>query len=154
MTLIHIQICHHIKSKFERDLIMTNCIQWFIPHVALYEKYRCFETFESMYNNNTLMLDMLDSTSADIVHHVIDFSELIELPNNIHEIINASRPIMNHPKLGWILAFGSTNPLFRIVASVTASALGVNFRMFDNEQEVREFLQTIDELELVPAAQD
>jgi len=90
-----------------------------------------------------IILEMFDSSPHDKIHYVLDITELETLPNDIYDIVKASRPFGNHTELGWLVAYGSQNRALRLAGKLVSDILRKRVQIFDLQQEAYDFLTNL-----------
>lgn len=120
-------------------------IHWIVEGAVIYQKFDGNHTVEAIHAANQKLLDMLEESERPLVHYLMDVTELSGLPKHVREVVEASRPFFQHPKLGWSVAYGTSNPFFRMVGTLATSILRARFRVVRDKAQAYAFLNEIDE---------
>lgn len=79
------------------------------------------------------------------IHIIVDATQHTNPINNFIGVREATRELLNHPDIGWVLIFGyRTSPINQFIVRAVCTVFGIRFRFVDTFDEARLFLQSID----------
>lgn len=76
------------------------------------------------------------------IYDIVDMRHMSKYPIRLAEIIPVTS-LFREANLGWVLLI-SSNPVVRFLASATVQVHGARFRAFNNPDEVKAFIQTLE----------
>ncbi len=125
---------------------MSAEVKWYVEDRVLYLRIYGIVTLEDIQNLNVTATSLV-AASKSIVHVMVDLSEIERFPTSLATIKEFVKPTSNQQALGWVILFGTTNPLLRFLASVVTQLAGENvrMRMLDQLSDALEFLCKQDE---------
>lgn len=98
-------------------------------------------TDEELINLDAQVIKYLDQSSAPLVHMIMDRQGTNHIPS-IKSVTMVKWP--KHPRYGWTLVVGSTNPFQRFVVAIANNFFKGRQRNFDTREEALDFLNLVD----------
>ena len=118
---------------------------WLIEHEAAHIKLIGDVTAEDIEASVMEMVQRLDNSNRHLVHMLVDMREVTSHPTKVKVISQASKVVLSHPRLGWILFYGNLNQFTRFLAGVVMQLARTRCRFLDTPAEAVEFLQRVDQ---------
>jgi hypothetical protein len=118
---------------------------WYIPDRVLYNAYGRVITLEELNRQAILDTRLADVSPADKVHLIVDLREAVTFPTRILGITDATKMMLRHRKMGWVLVLANNNNLLRTLAKIVPQVFGIPVRLFSRIEEVNAFLVREDE---------
>lgn len=85
----------------------------------------------------------LDEAEAPLVHLLYHMEELSP-SGNLKELREGSRPVMEHPRLGWMVVYGIDSKFMEFMLSTLMKMFRNRIRFVSSYQEGIDFLQDVD----------
>ncbi len=101
------------------------------------------QTMADLRALNTTIMTLLDDGNAP-VHMLIDMTEAGDIPSNIREVKQVFT-YLDHLALGWSLFIGVSNPLHKLVISLTNQLSGVQASVTSTKSAALEQLRRVDQ---------
>jgi hypothetical protein len=79
--------------------------------------------------------------SAGLIHNIVDCTDLIELPG-LRAL--SQQKMGNHPNMGWMIAVGIRNPLYRFFGTTIGQIFRTRNRFLNTLNEAGTFLQQVE----------
>lgn len=89
---------------------------------------------------DAVMMDLINQSSAPLVHTISVASS--NIPVSFKTVKDLQWP--KHPRCGWTVVVGLTNPLFRMIAAAGASLFKTRLRNVDTLEKALAFLHEVD----------
>jgi hypothetical protein len=89
------------------------------------------------------VLAILDQADGP-VHIVADISALREYPKSVLSLRGVLMPLLQHPRLGWIVVYGQRNSAISFLLSAVMNMTYVRSRLVTSEKEALDVLQKAD----------
>jgi hypothetical protein len=89
------------------------------------------------------VMRLLDENHTPQVHLLINDKQIKVVPKQILKMLNSSRSL-RHPRLGWLIIYGTDNKLFRFLTQMLSRMINLKQRRFLTQEEAITFLQTVD----------
>ena len=118
---------------------------WLAPDRVIYAQDRT-QTMTEMVATVNRVIAMMEQSSAEKVHHIIDQSNQPVQAENI-DISDANQELsrfLKHPKTGWVLTCYGSNMYMQYVNWVLAYENQARSQHFENAQSAVDFLMTIE----------
>ena len=118
---------------------------WLVPDHVIYAQDRTL-TLQEMYAAVNRSVSMMEQSSADKVHHIIDQRHHPSAAEDI-DINVANQELsrfLTHPKTGWVLTCYGDNMYMQYVNWVLAHENQARSKHFNSAQEAVEFLMSVD----------
>jgi hypothetical protein len=104
--------------------------------------------------NGDINLDALNAMTEDVirliegnnvphVHLLINDKHVKAIPKQILKMLASSRSL-RHPRLGWLVIYGTDNKLFKFLAQMLSRTINLKHRRFLTLEEALAFLQSVD----------
>ena len=122
---------------------MGSELRWIREGQVLYSRYYGVVTMETMRAGAEAFVNFLDGADASKIHVVYDNTQQTKGPTNVMEIRRVSKPVFEHPKIGWNLVI-TPNPLNKFLTSMLMQAYNVRWRTVNSYAEAMAVLQQID----------
>lgn len=121
-------------------------VKWYFEDRVLYERLYGTVTLDDIRSLNIASKAFL-ANGTPLVHVIVDLSEVERFPTSLATIKEFVKPAPNQKALGWVILFGTTNPLLRFLSSVVTQLAGENVRMrvMDELGETLDFIRKQDE---------
>lgn len=99
------------------------------------------------------VVQMIDSSDAELVHALHDATDVQSLPLRMIELRQAVKAAYNHPNLGWTVAFQVDSAVMRFLGNMTSSIFSIRYKIVDTREDALAWLQEMDATlpELSPA---
>ena len=124
---------------------------WLIMNEVIHSKRRGDLTVEELVASTAEIVQKLDSSNRPLVHLLVDLHDVTSQPMKLQVINLALKPLLSHPRLGWILFYGSSNQVLQFLTGMIAQIMRTRCRFFDTYAEAVQFLQSVDQsLETLP----
>ena len=124
---------------------------WLIMNEVVHSKRRGDLTVEELVSSTTEIVQKLDSSNRPLVHVLVDVHDVTSYPRKLRVLNLALKPLLSHPRLGWILFYGNSNQVLQFLTGMIAQIMRTRFRFFDTSAEAVQFLQSVDQsLETLP----
>ncbi len=98
-------------------------------------------TDDELINLDGQVISYLDQSNVPLVHMIMDRQGTDHIPS-MKSVTKVKWP--KHPRYGWTLVVGSTNPFQRFVVAVANNFFKGRQRNFDNREEAFDFLNEVD----------
>jgi hypothetical protein len=134
------------------SLQMPSELRWIVEGRVLYSRYYGVVTMDTMRNGADSFVNFLDNADVPKVHVIYDNTQQTKGPTNIMQIRQVSKPVFEHPKIGWNVVI-TPHPLNKFLTSMLMQAYKVQWRAVNSYQEAVEFLQGL-EHDLPPLPQE
>lgn len=85
----------------------------------------------------------LDASNAVLLHLIIDVRHGENNVMNLKARVEAVRPVLEHPKCGWVVLVGQTNPVANFLSSTTAQVFKARFRSYKSAEDGIAFLRSV-----------
>lgn len=119
-------------------------LDWLIEEKVIFGHYFDVIASDELSNAMDDIVDMIEGSSAPLVHTLIDNTKLDDYPKNIRVLRDSTRQLLAHPRYGWLVVYGQNDKLTQFFVQVATSMFKVRFRMFKTRGEAIEFLQYVD----------
>ena len=113
-------------------------LSWLIPNRVISMHAYVDVTLDETRQANKQLITMLND-GTPLVHVVINQNDLGNFPISVNEY-RAVLTVMTHESLGWVIAYGPTNPLADFIAVMVARLGRIKFRKFVLKNEAFQFL--------------
>lgn len=130
-------------------LLTDEKVFWYIPNRVLYNLYGQTVTLEELNRQAVLDTRLADTSTMDKVHLIVDMRVVTAFPTRILGITDATKIMLRHKKMGWVLVLANNNSLLRALAKIVPQVFGIPVRVFSRMEDVNIFLARQDET-LVP----
>ncbi len=130
-------------------------INWYQQDRVIFEKFYGDVVVEDVRNLNAQSSKMFIA-GTPLIHVIVDLSEIQSFPKSMGVIKEAIRSRADPDRLGWVMIFGTKNPILKFFASVIAQVAGerVRFRLVNSLDEAVAFLHDQDQTLLHPLEPD
>lgn len=118
---------------------------WYIPNRVLYNLYGREVTLEELNRQSILDTQLADTSPMDKVHLIVDMRVVVTFPTRILAITDATKIMLRHRKMGWVLVLANNNALLRTLAKIVPQVFGIPVRVFSRIDEANAFLVRHDE---------
>jgi hypothetical protein len=118
---------------------MPYTIDWLYPNRVLIIKMIGSADIEDAAKLNEILLGHLEQATVHL-HMLLDFTEMTSFPLNVHKA-RGTQEYMKHPKFGWLIAYGSRNPVVKMLAAIVTQISNIRWRLFDTHAEAIAFLE-------------
>ena len=98
-------------------------------------------TDDELINLDGQVIKYLDQSTAPLVHMIMDRQGTDHVPS-MKSVTKVKWP--KHPRYGWTLVVGSTNPFQRFVVAVANNFFKGRQRNFDSREDAFDFLNLVD----------
>lgn len=122
---------------------MGSELRWIQEGHVLFSRYYGVVTMDTMRAGASAFVEFLDKTEFPQVHVVYDNTQQTKGPTNLVEIRRVSKPVFEHPKIGWNIVV-TPNPLNKFLTSMLMQAYNVHWRAVNSYEEAMKVLQKID----------
>ncbi len=119
--------------------------QWLIENRVFYNEYNGDVSADDLRRMATANLKYLESSDAPLVHCFVNAENLSKMPVNLTALRDSTLPTLQHPRMGWVIAYGTNNPLLSFLGSTVTQLFQTRYRLFDSYERAVEFLQSVDE---------
>lgn len=100
-------------------------VDWLIEGRVLLMKHAVHVTYEDIAEMDRLGLMYFDSTTAPLVHVLMD-SSAVQSDPGLRAYARMKAP--KHPRCGWIIEFGISNLGIRVLSTIVSQTLRVRYR--------------------------
>jgi hypothetical protein len=119
---------------------MPYSIAWYVPNHVVYVRYWDGLTAQEFREYlNAVEHDYLDHGHSALVHIVVDTAQATSLPT-LEQLTSSIRRNI-HPKSGWMLVSGVTNPATRWMGEFASKLFKFRYRSFNTLPEAMAFLK-------------
>lgn len=122
---------------------MGSELRWIHEGKVLYSRYYGVVTLDTMRAGANAFVEFMDATDASQVHVIYDNTQQTKGPTNVVEIRRVSRPVFEHPKIGWNVVI-TPHPLNKFLTSMLMQAYKVHWRAVNSYEEGIAMLQGIE----------
>src|SRR5262249_44343349 len=131
-----------IRSELsEKGEVMPVKLSWYVENRVMMVAAQGDYTDEELIALDDQVIKYLDQSTAPLVHMVMDRQETTHIPS-IKSVTMVKWP--KHPRYGWTLVVGSTNPFQRFVVALANNFFKGRQRNFDSLDEALDFLNHVD----------
>jgi hypothetical protein len=97
------------------------------------------------------LLDLLNSGKIERLHLVYNMQGL-EPAGRVGEVVNITRDLLKHPRLGWIVNYGLDNQVTEFVYRLVIKITNSRVEFVENHESALNFLKTVDKtIEIIPS---
>ena len=127
-------------------------ISWHIQNKLTYLKIIGIIELDDMRSAMQQLPSYFDESDEQLVHNLLDVRFGENVVKSLKDRIEVIRPVLEHPKCGWVVLVGQTNPVANFLASTSAQIFKARFRSFKTAEEGVAFLeQVIPDIDYIPA---
>ena len=131
----------------------ANCT-WYVENHIIRVTVFGDVTLEDMNATMNNAAGLIDESSETLVHTLVDLSNLDHAPMRVQDRVDAVKPVLTHPRCGWVLIYGNDNPLANMISGTVAQIFRARFRTFKTQQQAITFLKDrVPNLPELPAIQ-
>lgn len=131
-------------------------ISWYHENRIIYERFYGTITVEEMITL-TQKSEEYREAGIPLVHTIVDLSGIESFPKNLGAIRAAIKRPAHMERIGWIIIYGTQNPILKFFASAITQVFGgqVRFRLCETLEQSLAFLTERDQTlpELLPPSQ-
>jgi len=102
-------------------------------------------SLEELQASAAQSLDALNQAN-ETLHQIIDFTHASSLANNLSDLSKLSRPVNEHPLLGWVVMYGIQNKLIKFLTTMTGQLTNSKLKSVDTREDATAFLQHVEPL--------
>lgn len=126
-------------------------IEWYQQNRVIFEKFFGNVTLDDVRGLNAQSSKMFIA-GTPLIHVIVDLSEVESFPRSMAAIKEAIKSRTTPDRLGWVLIFGTKNPILKFFVSVIAQVAGdrVRFRLMDTFEQAENFLLEQDQTIIQP----
>jgi hypothetical protein len=118
---------------------------WFLPERIVLVHMAGIMTLDEIRDAFAESARYVESSSARKVHLLHDWRDLKRFPRNVMEIRRVLLARIQNPrKIGWVVMFGTMNPLARFLMDMAMQTFRIRFRAFNTPEEALAFLRKMD----------
>lgn len=133
---------------------MTSHVRWHIENEIIYLAYRGDTTLDDVQQSAHMLHTLIEDTDRQLVHVLVDLTQVGSYPNNIASLKRASASALAHPRLGWMIFYGIENQLLQFVVSTLTQMFSLRSQIVSTEDEAIGLLQQVDStLPSIPAVE-
>jgi hypothetical protein len=118
-------------------------VSWYIEGRVIFSRFSGDVTIDDLDQVNKLVIEFLDSSASNAVHHLSDATGIDSHPNNAFALQN-SQSYLKHSRLGWVVVYGVKNKTLNFLSALVTQVLKVRVRMLASHDEAVTFLQQVD----------
>lgn len=107
-------------------------------------RYYDHVSFDDIQTVNDRSVQILDESSREKLHLIMDVKDVKSHPNNVAKIWNISSKTTNHKKLGTTIVVGMDNPITKILIEMIATFGKTSLKAVSTREEALEILSTIE----------
>ncbi len=85
-----------------------------------------------------------DQSVVPLIHALVDAAEIASFPKTLKEFADVYKPMASHQQMGWVLLYGTDDPLIRFITNAASQMYSTRYRQFATRAEALAFLQDID----------
>jgi hypothetical protein len=85
-----------------------------------------------------------DQSVVPLVHTLVDATQIEGFPKILRDFAGAYQPMASHYQIGWVLLYGTEDPLMLFIADAASQMFTTRFRKFKTRPEAVAFLQYVD----------
>ncbi|MCA9891013.1 MAG: hypothetical protein KC546_21695 [Anaerolineae bacterium] len=122
---------------------MDNSVEWVIEDRLIRTITSGSQTVEVMIDTSATIVSMLESSSAETIHIICDLSDITTMPLDLLHMKQALE-WTHHPKVGWIVSYGTRNSAITYVTSVLGRLLNVKYQHQPSYPQAISFLMKKD----------
>ena len=124
-----------------KEIVMSIHIKWHIQDKLLYLKPDSIIDFEILKSSMQDVLPYFEESHEPLVHLILDGRDVANEVKSLKNRVDAIRPVLQHPKCGWLIMIGQTNPIAKFLASTATQVFKARFRSFNTLEEGISFLE-------------
>lgn len=118
--------------------------EWLIENAVIHSTYAGDLSIEDFQESVSNVVAYFDASDRPLVHVLVDNKDVESHPTRLGELNRLTRPMFDHPKMGWLIIYGYTNPVAKFLSKMLAQIFKTRFRMVETYDEAVEFLQWVD----------
>lgn len=107
-------------------------------------RYYDHVSFDDIQTVNDRSVQILDESSREKLHLIMDVKDVKSHPNNVAKIWNISSKTTNHKKLGTTIVVGMDNPITKFLIEMIATFGKTSLKAVSTREEALEILSTIE----------
>ncbi|MEO0564817.1 MAG: hypothetical protein AAF125_22110 [Chloroflexota bacterium] len=119
-------------------------LNWLIEGVLAEQVFTGDVTLEDVEWLAESMIPLMDSSDRPLVHVIADVTEMTSLTKSVAGLQRVLKPVLSHPKYGWLVVYGMENKIIRFVFQLVTAPQQVRTRLFGSREECVTFLKTVD----------
>lgn len=116
-------------------------LSWYLENRVMMVVAEGEYTDDELINLDSQVIKYLDQSTVPLVHMIMDRQGTTHIPS-MKSVTMVKWP--KHPRYGWTLVVGSTNPFQRFVVAVANNFFKGRQRNFDTREEALDFLNEVD----------
>lgn len=122
---------------------MATEVKWLIPDHVI-----CLVGTGELSSGDLLesvshVVDLIDNSDTVLTHILVNVRHVAPSTLSVSERVETIRPLLSHPKCGWIVLIRNVNPMNNLVALTAAQIFKARLRCFDTVPEALEFLKNM-----------
>jgi hypothetical protein len=119
---------------------------WYLPEHILYVRFYGHLSVEDIQTEFARSVAFVEASSAKKVHFLHDWQAVETFPRDLLAIRRVLKMRVTDPsKIGWVVVYGSQNPVLRFLGDVLFQTFKIQFRVWATQAEALAFLQTVDD---------
>lgn len=126
------------------DSLMESSVRWYYEDKIVGVVSAGELSVEDVRNMAATINSLIGASESPLVHVIIDETNLISMPTNIKQIVDATSTFLSNPQLGWFIIYGNDNMILKFVGQVATSMKKLRHRRFSTLHETLEFLISVD----------
>jgi hypothetical protein len=123
--------------------MMATEVRWLIPDHMIYLVATGEISSDDIQESITHIVDLIDNSDTVLTHILVNVRHVATSTLSVSERVEAIRPLVSHPKCGWIVMIRNVNPMNNLVALTAAQIFKARLRCFDTVPEGLEFLKNM-----------
>lgn len=116
-------------------------LSWYLENRVMMVVAEGEYTDDELINLDAQVIKYLDQSNVPLVHMIMDRQGTTHIPS-MKSVTMVKWP--KHPRYGWTLVVGSTNPFQRFVVALANNFFKGRQRNFDSREEALDFLNEVD----------
>lgn len=116
---------------------------WIIENKVMLLKMYGDVKVEELHEGAKNSLNVLNQSTHKL-HQLIDMSETNSLPSNIAQLGEVSRPVNEHPLMGWVIMYGIKNKLIKFIITMTSHLAKSQLKVADDYESAIAVLKKLD----------
>jgi len=100
-------------------------------------------TVEDVQGVTDTCIAHIEETGVEIVHIIMGMTAVESPPENLMEVIPASRDITGHPNMGWWIVWGIDDKMLQFIVQMVARISRIRFRNVEDREAALAFLDKV-----------
>lgn len=122
---------------------MSLSIDWLVDQIVIQISGTGEVKSEDIHDLMEQAAILVNESDAILVHTILDLRHATPSQMSVKSRIDSVKPLLSHPRCGWIILVREANPITNFISSTAAQVFKARFRNFDTMQGALEFLANI-----------